>query len=90
MALILNIDTSTSICSVALADSGEITTIKESNKGLNHSFCWELSSMKFCAKNNSMYINWMLLPSAWGLALTQAYASVYLWPKACVLGPENP
>ena len=32
MALILNIDTSTSICSVALADSGEITTIKESNK----------------------------------------------------------
>ncbi len=37
MALILNIDTSTSICSVALADSGEITTIKESNKGLNHS-----------------------------------------------------
>lgn len=37
MALILNIDTSTSICSVALAKDGGIIAIKENNEGLNHS-----------------------------------------------------
>lgn len=37
MALILNIDTSTTVCSVALAQDGKIIGIKESNKGLNHS-----------------------------------------------------
>lgn len=37
MALILNIDTSTSVCSVALSKEGEVITLKESNEGLNHS-----------------------------------------------------
>lgn len=37
MALILNIDTSTTVCSVALAQDGKIIGIKESNEGLNHS-----------------------------------------------------
>lgn len=37
MALILNIDTSTTVCSVALAKDGETIRIKESNEGLNHS-----------------------------------------------------
>lgn len=37
MALILNIDTSTSVCSVALAKEGEVIAIKENNEGLNHS-----------------------------------------------------
>lgn len=37
MSLILNIDTSTSVCSVALAKAGEVIALKESNEGLNHS-----------------------------------------------------
>lgn len=37
MALILNIDTATSVCSVALAKDGKIIATKESNEGLNHS-----------------------------------------------------
>lgn len=37
MALILNIETSTSVCSVALAESGNTIAAKESNEGLNHS-----------------------------------------------------
>lgn len=37
MALILNIDTSTSVCSVALADAGAIIAVKENDEGLNHS-----------------------------------------------------
>lgn len=37
MALILNIDTSTTVCSVALAKDGTTVQMKESNKGLNHS-----------------------------------------------------
>lgn len=37
MALILNIDTSTTVCSVALSKDGETIRIKESNEGLNHS-----------------------------------------------------
>lgn len=37
MALILNIDTSTSVCSVALAKNGQVVAQKENNEGLNHS-----------------------------------------------------
>ncbi len=37
MAFILNIDTATSICSVALARDGEMIGIKENTEGLNHS-----------------------------------------------------
>lgn len=37
MSLILNIDTSTSVCSVALAKAGKVIALKESNEGLNHS-----------------------------------------------------
>ncbi len=37
MALILNIDTSTSVCSVALAKDGKVIALKENNEGLNHS-----------------------------------------------------
>lgn len=37
MALILNIDTSTSVCSVALARDGQTIALKENNEGLNHS-----------------------------------------------------
>lgn len=37
MALILNIDTSTSVCSVALAKDGKTTSRKDNNKGGNHS-----------------------------------------------------
>ncbi|GHU60351.1 tRNA (adenosine(37)-N6)-threonylcarbamoyltransferase complex dimerization subunit type 1 TsaB [Bacteroidia bacterium] len=37
MALILNIDSSTDVCSVALAADAELISLKESNEGLNHS-----------------------------------------------------
>lgn len=37
MALILNIETATSVCSVALAKEGKILGIKENSEGLNHS-----------------------------------------------------
>lgn len=37
MSFILNIDTSTSVCSVALAKDGKVIALKESNEGLNHS-----------------------------------------------------
>lgn len=37
MALILNIDTSTSVCSAALARDGKMIDLKENNEGLNHS-----------------------------------------------------
>ncbi len=37
MALILNIETSTAICSVCLSRDGEILTLKENKEGLNHS-----------------------------------------------------
>lgn len=37
MALILNIDTSTSVCSVALAQNGQLLALKENKEGLNHS-----------------------------------------------------
>lgn len=37
MALILNIDTATTVCSVALVREGRVVGIKENNEGLNHS-----------------------------------------------------
>lgn len=37
MALILNIDTSTDICSVAIAREGKVIALKENNEGFNHS-----------------------------------------------------
>ena len=37
MALILNIETSTKVCSVALAKEGKVINIKECNEGSNHS-----------------------------------------------------
>lgn len=37
MALILNIETSTSVCSVALARDGGVISYKENQEGLNHS-----------------------------------------------------
>ena len=37
MSLILNIDTATSVCSVALSDNDDIIAVKENNEGLNHS-----------------------------------------------------
>ena len=37
MALILNIETSTTVCSVALAKEGEVINVKECNEGANHS-----------------------------------------------------
>lgn len=37
MALILNIETSTEVCSVTLAENGKLRFIKESTEGLNHS-----------------------------------------------------
>lgn len=37
MALLLNIDTSTSVCSVALSKDGQVVAIKENREGLNHS-----------------------------------------------------
>jgi tRNA threonylcarbamoyladenosine biosynthesis protein TsaB len=36
MALILNIETSTEVCSVSLAKNGELLFEKESNQGMNH------------------------------------------------------
>lgn len=35
--LILNIDTATTVCSVALAKDGQLIALKENNEGLNHS-----------------------------------------------------
>lgn len=37
MALILNLDTSTSVCSVALCRDGKVEALRENNEGLNHS-----------------------------------------------------
>ena len=37
MALILNIDTATGVCSVALAREGRVVAMKENDEGLNHS-----------------------------------------------------
>lgn len=37
MALILNIDTATEVCSVALARDGRLVAVKENGEGLNHS-----------------------------------------------------
>ena len=37
MALILNIETSTEVCSVSLANNGEVLFLKESTEGMNHS-----------------------------------------------------
>jgi len=37
MALILNIETSTEVCSVSLTESGNQIVLKESNEGFNHS-----------------------------------------------------
>ena len=37
MALILNIDTSSEICSVAIARDGKLLALKENDEGLNHS-----------------------------------------------------
>ncbi len=37
MAFILNIETSTEVCSVSLAENGNLIVLKESNEGFNHS-----------------------------------------------------
>jgi len=37
MSLILNIETSTEVCSVSLANNGELLFLKESTEGMNHS-----------------------------------------------------
>lgn len=37
MSLILNIETSTTVCSAAIAKDGQVTSLRESREGLNHS-----------------------------------------------------
>ena len=52
MALILNIDTATSVCSVALAKDGKVITLKESNEGLNHSILLGTYTDEILKENN--------------------------------------
>jgi tRNA threonylcarbamoyladenosine biosynthesis protein TsaB len=51
MALILNIETSTEVCSVALAKDGEAIYLKESTEGMNHSRLLTLFIEQLFAEN---------------------------------------
>jgi tRNA threonylcarbamoyladenosine biosynthesis protein TsaB len=52
MATILNIETSTEVCSVTLAKDGELLFLKESLEGLNHSELLTVFIEELCAENN--------------------------------------
>lgn len=52
MALILNIETSTEVCSVALAENGNLLHKKESVEGLNHSRVLTVFIEELFAENN--------------------------------------
>lgn len=52
MAVILNIDTSTSMCSVSLAKDGKVTGKKENNEGGNHSVLLGIYIDELLKENN--------------------------------------
>ena len=52
MAIILNIETSTEVCSVSLAKNGELLFEKGDNKGMNHSALLTIFINEIFAENN--------------------------------------
>ena len=52
MALILNIETSTEVCSVSLAKNGEVVYQKESTEGMNHSRLLTVFIEQLFSENN--------------------------------------
>ena len=86
MALILNIDTSTSVCSVALARDGKMIALKENNEGLNHSVLLGTYIDEILKDN---HIVWMPLRSVWARDRIPDYASEYLWRKEYVSEQVN-
>lgn len=52
MALILNIETSTEVCSVSLAKNGELLLMKESTDGMNHSRLLTVFIEQIFSENN--------------------------------------
>ena len=86
MALILNIETSTSVCSVALARDGKMIALKENNEGLNHSVLLGTYIDKILKDNHMV---WMPLRSVWARGRIPDYASEYLWRKEYVSEQVN-
>ena len=89
MALILNIDTSTSVCSVALARDGKMIALKENNEGLNHSVLLG-TYIDEILKDNHMDAH-CLDAVAISMARDRIpdYASEYLWRKEYVSEQVN-
>jgi tRNA threonylcarbamoyladenosine biosynthesis protein TsaB len=52
MATILNIETSTEVCSVTIAKNGELLFLKESSEGMNHSELLTVFIDELCSENN--------------------------------------
>ncbi|MDX8337701.1 tRNA (adenosine(37)-N6)-threonylcarbamoyltransferase complex dimerization subunit type 1 TsaB [Draconibacterium sp. IB214405] len=52
MAIILNIETSTEVCSVSLAENGKTLFLKESDEGLNHSKLLTVFIEELFSENN--------------------------------------
>ena len=87
MALILNIDTSTSVCSVALARDGKMIALKENNEGLNHSVLLG-TYIDEILKDNHMDAHYLKL-FYFLLFFLPDYASEYLWRKEYVSEQVN-
>lgn len=89
MALILNIDTSTSVCSVALARDGKMIALKENNEGLNHSVLLG-TYIDEILKDNHMDAHCLdAVAIVWARGRIPDYASEYLWRKEYVSEQVN-
>ena len=89
MALILNIDTSTSVCSVALARDGKMIALKENNEGLNHSVLLG-TYIDEILKDNHMEAHCLdAVAISMGPDRIPDYASEYLWRKEYVSEQVN-
>lgn len=88
MALILNIDTSTSVCSVALALGRKMIALKEITR-VEHSVLLGTYIDEILKDNHMDAIVWMPLRSVWARGRIPDYASEYLWRKEYVSEQVN-
>lgn len=84
MSCILNIETSTSVCSVAISEDGMVPFVEEDLKGPSHAVSLGVLSMRHCHLSTVMLSRWMRLRSVAGRDLTPDSGSGFRWRRESV------
>ena len=84
MSCILNIETSTSVCSVAISEDGMVPFVEEDLKGPSHAVSLGVFVDEALSFIDSMLSRWMRLRSVAGRDLTPDSGSGFRWRRESV------